>query len=163
MAMFHQVRRITNELEVVFTSAAIHELEENVCTMESFQRDYVSEHCGVVPYRTAQDDLTEQRRHRYVWPTWRVAPRAGVHLEEREGYVNLKVLPKQRMPRSAWVKRGWRGPRELGSFPTVTRPCPVKTPRHRTPVVDKASPFALRAWKADWHRRPPISITRGGG
>ena len=106
MRMFRHVRRITNELELVFTSAAIHELEENVCSMETQQRDYMSKHAGVVPYRSALDDLTEQRRHRYMWPTWPIISRPGVHLEEREGYINLKLQPKQRMARSAWVAKG---------------------------------------------------------
>ena len=154
--LFTHVRRVTKELEAAFEGVTVHEMEENVCTMTGDQRDILSDELGWEPFRMGLCQLSEQRRWRYIWCSFPLLEREQLALEQRNGYINVTLRPQQRQPRAAWLRSGWKVSSQHTEFPTVTRPCPVRVPRWKTPGVDRASSFALREWRRDRHRRPPI-------
>ena len=158
--LYLEVRRTSKLLEVAFPGAAVEELEENVGSMMNETRDGMSMHAGYEPLEIQLSDLVEQRRRRYYWCSWKVRARPGVELVERPGCTRVRLLPTSRAPTSSWIRPGWRPSKGFEAFPTLTRPCPVSTPRWKTPGVARASPFALEQWRADWHRRPPIHYER---
>ena len=82
-------------------------------------------------------------------------------LETREGYTLATLQPTEPLPLKLWAKSCWEpaGPLPRG-FPTLTRPCAVKTPRLNTPGVDRASAYALGQWRKDMHRRLPLHYER---
>ncbi len=158
--LYLEVRRTSKLLEIAFPGAAVEELEVNVSSMMNETRDAMSTHAGYEPIEIQVSDLLEQRRRRYYWCSWKVRARAGVELVERPGCTRVCLQPASRAPTASWIRPGWRTSKGFEAFPTLTRPCPVRTPRWKTPGVDRASSFALAQWRADQHRRPPIHYER---
>ena len=154
--LLEEFKRVSDVCKRVFSSCPVFDCEENVASMSQESCDWISEKVGRRPYCLDMSDLVEQRRRRYFWPNWEVHERSTVKLEDRGHYVAVGLRPASRLPTSAWIKPGWHVSPKLEAFPTLTRPCPVKTPRWRTPGVDKASRQALVAWRRDDHRRPPL-------
>ena len=151
-----EFKRISQVLREVFPQCEVMDCEENVASMDSSTCDWISSRIGRRPVCLDMADLVEQKRRRFFWPSWEVKSRPGVKVENRGHYDNVSLAPLSRLPTSRWIKSGWRTHRRLQAFPTLTRPVPVRTPRWRTPGVDSASAGALRLWRADLHRRPPL-------
>jgi len=166
MSLFHEVGRVNDLLEDLVPKGCFHFVEENVCSMQLEQRDYISRHLAVLPTKIRLRDLAPQNRDRYFWASWPLIPRAQVQVEHRkdEGYVRATLCPSRRLPTSHWAEKSWEPADpiriEERGFPTLTRPCAVKTPRPGTPGVDRASAYALERWQADRHRRPPLHYER---
>ena len=155
-----EFKRITAVCRQVFSSCEVKECEENVASMDTDTCLWVSGQCGRRPYCLDMVDLVPQRRRRYYWADWEVRPRDGVEVEDRDHYVNVVLKPSEKLHVAKWIKPGWRVSPKLDAFPTLTRPCPVRTPRWKTPGVSRASGTALAAWRRDSHRRPPMHYER---
>jgi hypothetical protein len=151
------MRRLTLCLRESFPDTQVEEVEENVASMSSVDRDEVTSFMGSQPLCFDSSDLRPQRRRRYFWATWSVNSRPGVVVEEREGYTHIVLEPASKPDVGHYLATGWTAhPGFTGVYPTLTRPCAVATPRFRTPGDNTADEATLVAWREDQHRRPPI-------
>ena len=157
MELLEHMRRITLCLREAFPHAEVAECEENVASMSLADRAKVSKFMGSGPWCFDSADLRCQRRKRFFWCTWGVAPRPGVRLAGGAGYTRVHLEPTRKPVARDLLAPGW-GPHASfdGRYPTLTRPCAVSTPRFHTPGDNIACAATLAAWKADQHRRPPI-------
>ena len=158
VSLLQHMRRITSCLREAYPHAVVEEAEENVASMSIEDLADVSEFMGVRPYCFDSGDLRPQRRRRFFWTSWDVQAREEVRLEEKEHYTRLELLPASKPPLEGYLDDGWVPHKDFTDvYPTLTRPCAVAAPRFHTPGDVTATVKTLAAWRADWHRRPPIN------
>lgn len=160
LRLFYEVIRINKVLKRIVPHMRVATMEENVCSMTSEQRDFLSAELKEEPVKCSLADHTDQRRERYFWMNWKCSVREEVSIEQRPGFKRVRLLPMAKQPERLWISPGWRRAHPESPFPTLTRPCAVAKPRWRTPGVDTADEATLQRWMADSHRRPPAHYTK---
>ena len=86
-----------------------HRLEflfENVASMDAADRDLVSHYLGVRPIVSCASGISQVRRRRYLWATWKMANWEGVALAEEKQAWALSFSAMLPLPRD-WVSPGW--------------------------------------------------------
>ena len=79
---------------------------ENVNSMTEENRDVFSSFMGTIPHRACASGISQARRDRFYWLSWRVPPSPGVTVERKPGY--FKVRFEANLPSSElWADPGW--------------------------------------------------------
>ena len=91
--------------------------------MDSADRDLVSHYLVVRPIVVRAGGLSQVRRKRYLWATWRMHDSVGVTVEEKEHAWAVHLQASLPDP-SLWVTPGWGliGGADIRGDP-ITRTC----------------------------------------
>ena len=156
--LFFQAVRIVKDVQ-----AEKHRLEflfENVASMERSDRDVVSHYLGVRPIVACASGLSQVRRKRYLWASWKMSSWQGATLDEQESTWALSFAAELPAP-SLWTTSGWEmvGPEEI-RFPTFMRAIPKTKETYKPSGIQSTPADARRRWAKDNWRYPPYQYKK---
>ena len=133
---------------------------ENVTSMTEENRDVFSSYMGTIPHRACASGISQARRDRFYWLSWRVPASPGVTVERKPGYFKVRFeanLP----PSDLWADPGWVF---CGSpstrLPTFMRSIPKKKQTFLPAGIASTPADARRRWVRDAWRFPPYQYKK---
>ena len=155
--LFKHVPRIVKDVKRHFPWAQVHNLSENVASMDANDCGAMNEEYDDQPWFIDSCGISLARRPRLYWVSWELIAEPGVSLEEGsdhalpiKGQVTLKaeVNPKD------FVEAGWELPNSQ-VLPTFTTARPSDKPLRKPAGLHLCEEHEVARWKADDHRYPP--------
>ena len=154
-SLFSHVRRISGLVARHFVWAQVHVLMESVKSMDTQDRDIMSEDFGSQPWECDAGSMTWCSRPRLYWITWELQVQDGVTLELGSGTSPGRIELYALQDLDAVCKEGWTKVDPSRPFPTFTTSRPRPTPGRKPAGVAQCTPEELDRWLADLHRFPP--------
>eukprot|EP00438_Fugacium_kawagutii_P005555 Skav232226 [mRNA] locus=scaffold286:249647:254238:- [translate_table: standard] len=156
-SLFQHVPRVSKLLQKKFPWAQVHELMENVASMDQEDRAHMSEGVENVPHWIDAAGVSLAHRPRLYWITWELQEEPGVTLEawQGDGWSRLRVVKLQAdIPNHEFLTPGWHM-EESQRFPTFTTSRPSQAPGRRPAGLQRCRSPSLQRWREDAHRYPP--------
>ena len=138
----------------------VHYMNENVASMKDNDRAVFSHHMGVRPIRADAGDISQARRDRYYWCSWKCSPSPGVTVAPRDHYYQVSfaaTLP----PATDWADPGWTfcGTADT-KLPTFMRALPKNKPTYMPAGIASTPEDAKKRWTTHRWRYPPYQYKR---
>ena len=123
--------------------------------MAAADRDVVSHYLGVRPIVACASGLSQVRRRRYLWASWKMLEWTGVSLKEEPDAWAVHFSATLPNP-SLWLVAGWElvGPEEV-RFPTFMRAIFPNKETFLPSGIESIPADARKRWKVDKWRYPP--------
>ena len=147
--LFVHVRRIQSLLEKYFKWCPIHVLMESVASMDTEDKQHMSDSFGGEPWEIDADHITWCRRPRLYWVTWSLAGGEGVTIHGNKVQLEADVDLEQ------FVTAGWEKVDGSRAFPTFTTSRPRDQPGHRPAGLLQCDTETINRWQQDCFRYPP--------
>ena len=156
--LFFEALRVVKDLQ-----SEKHRLEflfENVASMDNQDRDLVSYYLGVRPMVACSSGLSQVRRKRYLWMSWKMVDWEGVSVTQQESKWAVE-FEAELPPSSLWLTPGWEmvGDAEV-RFPTFMRAIPKKKETYLPSGIEGTPADARKRWAEDEWRYPPYQYKR---
>ena len=155
--LFHHVPRITQLVKNEFCWAQVHNLTENVASMDSKDCETMNEEFEDTPWAIDAAGLSIARRPRVYWVSWDL---------EEEDHVTISKGAEHRLPikgsvefncevdESEFLESRWK--RMVGQIlPTFTTAGPSPHPLRKPAGLHLCQDHEVARWKDDDHRYPP--------
>ena len=128
--------------------------------MSAADRSVFTEYYGVKAHRACGSDISQVRRDRYYWLSWRVPACNGVAVEERDDYSKVSFTATI-APSELWADAGWTFEGDADErIPTFMRRLPKGKPTFTPTHIDNTQADAARRWAKDSWRYPPYHYKR---
>lgn len=151
--LFPHVTRISGLVKEAFPWAQVQTLMESVSSMDSEDRQVMSDDFGSLPWRINAGTLLWCNRPRLYWLTWEVSPGKGAEIVSSEDPQTLKLVAQQ--PLEQVTKEGWTKVDSTSPFPTFTTSRPRASPGYKPAGVQQCTLEDLQRWENDSYRFPP--------
>eukprot|EP00438_Fugacium_kawagutii_P015211 Skav213597 [mRNA] locus=scaffold77:213673:216130:- [translate_table: standard] len=152
--LFVHLPRIESLLQRHFRWCPVHTLMESVSSMDSSDRNIMSQGIGRDPVHCDAGVLTWCHRPRLYWCSWELLEGEGAALDHSPlGPPHL--LLTAHVPISDFVQPGWLKVDPDSSFPTFTTSRPRASPGRKPAGISQCNQAELQRWREDLHRFPP--------
>ena len=162
-SLFHHVPRVTNLCKKIFKWAQVHDLAENVASMDWADCQVMNEGYDRQPWFLDAAGLSLAHRPRLYWCSWELmAAEEGVSMLEGSdgrlpvcGEIQLQVPVDEK----DFLEPGCRRV-ENKPFPTFTTSRPSPVPLRRPAGLKDCDEEEKLRWQKDMHRFPPYQYKR---
>ena len=154
-SLFIHVPRIRDLLKRFFPWCPVHCLMESVRSMDTKDRDIMSEAIGEDPLECDAGTFTWCHRPRLYWLSWEVTAQDDVELIPGKDHEVTKVILHGNQPLEQVVRAGWLKTNPEKSFPTFTTSRPREFPGRKPAGILQCSEVEVNRWIRDKHRFPP--------
>ena len=128
--------------------------------MDHADRDLVSHYLGVRPTVSCASGLSQVKRKRHLWASWKMLSWEGVALNE-ETKVWALTFQAALPPSSDWASPGWSmAVNEDVRYPTFMRAIPKKKETYLPSGIASTPADARKRWKAHQWRYPPYQYKK---
>ena len=153
-SLFVHVPRIGRLVARYFPWAQVHRFMESVSSMDSWDREIMSDDFGDQPWHCNAGSLLWCYRPRLYWMTWPLQEQAGVVLTETpEGVAEVVLKGTQHLDEVC--KEGWIKVDPFQPFPTFTTSRPRNRAGYKPAGVGQCNLEELERWEKDAFRFPP--------
>ena len=155
-SLFHHVPRITAACRQHFPWAQVHNITENVASMDYEDCLAMNEGYQDEPWYIDAAGASLARRPRLYWVTWELFPDEDARvLWGSNGRLPIKgeVVLNVQAEEKRFLQPGWHMPDQ--PLPTFTTSRPSSTPHRRPAGLQACQPHERERWKNDAHRFPP--------
>ena len=149
--LFVHVDRIKALLQRHFPWCPTHVIMESVSSMDSSDKDVMSNSFGDEPWEINSEYMTWCRRPRLYWISWGLETHEGVEIQESPRRVHLTA----EVPLENFLSPGWTKVDPDRAFPTFTTSRPRNLPGHRPAGIQHCDKETLKRWEEDKFRYPP--------
>jgi len=151
--LFQEVPRVRDLVKRSFRWCAVHVLMESVGSMDSGDRQVMSDGYGAEPILCDAGTFTWCHRPRLYWLSWEIEEDEGAKLEQTGEVCTLKLTGKQHLDEV--VRAGWHKVDESRPFPTFTTSRPRSHAGYKPAGVHQCDLVELERWHNDQFRFPP--------
>ena len=151
--LFVHVPRVMALVRLHFPWCQVHGLMESVSSMDSSDRQVMSQEFGSEPWKCDAGTMTWGSRPRLYWVTWGLYAQPGVafHTETIPREVVLEAQQDlQQVCQEGWIKTDCTRP-----FPTFTTSRPRLAPGRKPAGLQQCTAEEVMRWQHDQHRFPP--------
>eukprot|EP00438_Fugacium_kawagutii_P032621 Skav203452 [mRNA] locus=scaffold2237:11541:14576:- [translate_table: standard] len=152
-SLFSHVPRIRDLLQKHFNWCPTHTIMESVKSMDSHDRDVMTEAIGVQPVACDAACFTLCHRPRLYWLSWDIVETEEVQLDYSKDVVKVKLQGQQAV--RDVLREGWTKYLPDQPFPTFTTSRPRDRPGRKPAGVHQCSSSELHRWTQDRYRYPP--------
>ena len=145
------VDRIKALLQMHFPWCPTHVIMESVSSMDSSDKDVMSNSFGDEPWEINSEYMTWCRRPRLYWISWGLEAHEGAEIQESPRRVHLTA----EVPLGDFLSPGWTKVEPDRAFPTFTTSRPRNSPGHRPAGIQHCDRETLKRWDEDKFRYPP--------
>ena len=160
-SLFVHVTRIATLARQNFRWCQVHTLMESVSSMDTSDRDIMSDDFGGAPVHIDAGQMTWCHRPRLYWTTWELQEGEGAS-RVRGAQVDTWVLEAHQQLEDL-LEPGWTKVDPKQAFPTFTTSRPSWTPGRKPAGMRECSTHELKRWADDWHRFPPYQYKDAHG
>eukprot|EP00438_Fugacium_kawagutii_P023208 Skav215677 [mRNA] locus=scaffold278:111881:120662:- [translate_table: standard] len=156
-SLFTHLPRISQLVRRKFPWAQVHDLMENVFSMDGEDRAHMSEGVHMTPYLIDAAGVSLAHRPRLYWISWDLQAEPGVTLDTSVGEGWFTYQPVQlevKIPVNEFLSPGWQLPAEQ-KLPTFTTSRPSPRPGRRPAGLHRCRSPTRERWATDAHRFPP--------
>eukprot|EP00438_Fugacium_kawagutii_P036535 Skav217626 [mRNA] locus=scaffold2172:789307:792972:+ [translate_table: standard] len=151
--LFVHVPRVRRLFQQEFSWCQVHAIMESVASMDSTDRNIMSQEFGDEPVRCDAGEVLWCHRPRLYWITWPVEDGYGYTCDTSGEVAVLHLeggLPLAEMVHAGWLKVDPQQP-----FPTFTTSRPRAHPGRKPAGLKTCTQSELQRWEADEYRFPP--------
>ena len=152
--LFAEVPRIRDQVKQSFPWCPVYVLMESVASMDTQDRNIMSESIGCQPIRCDAGSFTWCHRPRLYWCEWEILEGDGVSLTTCEDSPTVLSLVGSQCFEQV-VRTGWLKVNPEKPFPTFTTSRPRTSPGRKPAGIQNCTWEELRRWEADSYRFPP--------
>ena len=156
--LFVHVPRIVGLLRQFFPWCPVHYLMESVRSMDSPDREIMSEAIGSHPVVCDSGSFTWCHRPRLYWTSWEFVADENAWFDTCDDGVS-EIHLEGNQPLEQVIRGGWLKFTPTKSFPTFTTSRPRLQPGRKPAGLQHCRPYEVERWKADQHRFPPYQYT----
>ena len=155
--LFKHVPRISSLVKKHFPWAQVHQLTENVASMDAEDCETLNKEFELYPWFIDAAGISLAHRPRLYWVTWELLEGEGVEILWSssgqlpiQGQVNLMAKVEEK----SFLEKGWCKSTEK-ALPTFTTARPSSTPLRRPAGLKNCNDLEKQRWREDRHRFPP--------
>ena len=152
--LFVHVSRIGDLVALWFPWAQVHRLMESVASMDSWDRETMSDDFGEEPIHCNAGSLLWCYRPRLYWMTWPLQEQAGVSFGTTPDGLQEVVLEGAQHLDDV-CKEGWMKVDPFQPFPTFTTSRPRVRAGYKPAGLHQCNSGELSRWEKDSYRFPP--------
>ena len=156
-SLFLEVPRVTRLVKGSFPWAQVHNLTENVASMDWEDCEHMNQGLDQEPWFVDAAGISLCNRPRLYWLSWDPHPGAGVEIfEGSDGQLPIKgeIKLQAEVDAKQFLEPGWE--LEPGrTLPTFTTSRPSDKPGRRPAGLKHLQPHEVDRWQSDKHRYPP--------
>ena len=151
--LFFEMIRVIKDLQQ--EKLEVFYMGENVASMDAADQRIFTKFMGTQPYVADAADISQVRRRRYYWASWRVPESPGVAAEPANEATRLRFKASLPSP-ERWTDPGWKWQgSEADRLPTFMRALPKAKETFKPAGIALTPSDARRRWRADLWRYPP--------
>eukprot|EP00438_Fugacium_kawagutii_P000699 Skav220040 [mRNA] locus=scaffold2981:259455:271618:+ [translate_table: standard] len=162
--LFKEVPRVTGLFQQAFPWAQVHQLMENVFSMDTADRTTMTAELEVLPWKVDSCGISLCRRPRLYWLSWELHEEEGAQLSFPMGddYSCFgEAILEAPVDASSFLEKGWHLAGE--HLPTFTTARPSAKPGRKPAGLHQLEPHEEARWRADNHRFPPYQYQQTCG
>lgn len=155
-SLFHYVPRVSAMCKRHFPWAQVHNLTENVASMDYEDCRLMNEAYEEEPWFIDAAGVSLARRPRLYWISWELGDDEDVEVYwGSDGRLPIKgeVVLRAPVAPEKFLQPGWVAPEQ--SLPTVTTSRPSPTPHRKPAGLHTCQEHEKQRWRDDQHRFPP--------
>ena len=151
--LFQEVPRVRDLVRRAFPWCPVHVLMESVASMDSGDRQVMSEGYGSDPLLCDAGDFTWCHRPRLYWLSWELEEQDTAWIDRTDSVAKLHLRGTQDVKEV--IRGGWRKVDVSKAFPTFTTSRPRSKAGRKPAGVHQCSLSELERWHQDRFRFPP--------
>lgn len=155
-SLFHYVPRVSAMCKRHFPWAQVHDLTENVASMDYEDCRLMNEAYEEEPWFIDAAGVSLARRPRLYWISWELGDDEDVEVYwGSDGRLPIKgeVVLRAPVAPEKFLQPGWVAPEQ--SLPTFTTSRPSPTPHRKPAGLHTCQEHEKQRWRDDQHRFPP--------
>eukprot|EP00438_Fugacium_kawagutii_P028520 Skav226749 [mRNA] locus=scaffold3942:27571:31074:- [translate_table: standard] len=154
-SLFVHVPRLRESVRKAFPWCPTYSLMESVSSMDSADRQHMSEAFGSDPTHCDAADITWCRRPRLYWMDWELVESESQWREQgAPGGPSVWRLTGSQ-PLEQVIQAGWEKVNVDNAFPTFTTSRPSERPGRKPAGIQQCTDEEIARWTQDKHRFPP--------